>query len=97
MQYETDNNNSFLTEDSGIKHINHSPYMHQPNYISNITELPSLHPINISSVYELYIGVKNSGTEHAQFAHEYDGARLSFDLDNLDFCTVSGTEKHSNN
>ena len=70
--------------------------MKTPKFSKNATELPGMVPVNISSMYELYMGVKNTGSQ-VESAHEYDGARLSFDLELLEFTTVPGTMKHNSN
>ena len=60
------------------------------------TALPGLVPVNISSMYELYIGVKNTTSQNSEFTHDYDGARLSLDMNEQEFTAVKGTTAHSN-
>ena len=46
-------------------------------------------------MFELYMGIKS--TESTQFNQEYNGDRLQFDLDNLEFDVVPGATPHSDN
>ena len=46
-------------------------------------------------MFELYIGIKNK--EGSNFTHEYNGDRLQFDLDKLEFDVCSGNTPHSDN
>ena len=46
-------------------------------------------------MFEVYIGIKNK--EGTQFTHEYNGNRLQFDLEKLEFEVVAGNAPHSDN
>ena len=46
-------------------------------------------------MFELYIGIKNK--QDSQFNHEYNGDRLQFDLEKLEFEVVAGNTQHSDN
>ena len=58
------------------------------------TKLHGLIPVNISSAFELYLGVKISNDENEELI--YNGDRLQFNKDESEFLVVPGTDLHSN-
>ena len=57
------------------------------------TKVPGLVPVNISSQFELYLGIKNQDVQGGNLS--YNGDRLQFNRQECEFEVISGNQPHS--